>query len=171
MFFKNYTPKETVKSLVINAIVAAAYVVLTLLNPAFSYNMIQFRVAEMLVLLCFFRPDTIIGLTIGCLIANVGSPMPSDVIFGTLATFVSCVIMIYLPRLALATLMPVIINGLVVGAQLYFTVDIPFLVGAGWVALGELVVLSVGYLLFMVLMRNKRFMLVIGASRHLEVKW
>ena len=172
-FFKKYTQKEAVKSLVINAIIAAAYVVLTLLNSSFSYGAIQFRISEMLVLICFFRPDTIIGLTLGCLLANCSpaSIFPYDIFFGTMGTLISCIIMVYMPRLFPAALAPVIINGLVVGAELYFVLGLDFWSSVGWVALGEFAVLMVGYAVFMVLMRNKRFLDVIGTTRHREVKW
>ena len=175
MFFKKYTPKEAVKSLVINAVIASAYVVLTVLNFNFSYGAIQFRISEMLVLICFFRPDTIIGLTIGCLLANANAaanPMfMYDMLFGTLGTFISCLFMIYMPRLLLAAIMPIVVNAFVVGAELYFVLQQPFWFSVAMVGLGQLVVIAVGYVVFLFLMRNKKFMDIIGATRHREVKW
>ena len=60
----------TVRMIAENSIIAALYVVLTLLVPALSFGPIQCRFSEALVLLCFWRPDITIGLTIGCLISN-----------------------------------------------------------------------------------------------------
>jgi uncharacterized membrane protein len=54
-----------------NGIVAAIYFVLCIALSFISYGEIQFRVAELLVLLCFWRPDFIIGVTIGCFLANM----------------------------------------------------------------------------------------------------
>ncbi|HPN60864.1 MAG TPA: QueT transporter family protein, partial [Bacilli bacterium] len=69
------------------ALVASIYVVLTIWNP-FSYTEIQFRISEVLVLLCFYRKDYIYALTIACIIANFFSPLGIiDVVLGSLATF------------------------------------------------------------------------------------
>ena len=61
-----------INTLVRLSIVAALYVLLTIINP-FSYNAIQFRISEFLVLLCFFRKDYSIALILGCFIANLFS--------------------------------------------------------------------------------------------------
>ena len=71
------------------AIVAALYVVLTLLANALglaSYA-IQVRFSEALTILPFFTPAAIPGLFIGCIISNLlcGSIL-WDIIFGSLAT-------------------------------------------------------------------------------------
>ena len=58
-----------IKDIVRLAIVAAMYVLFTVVNP-FSYNAIQFRISEILMLLCFFRKDYTIALIIGCFISN-----------------------------------------------------------------------------------------------------
>ena len=54
------------------AIVAAIYVVLTITPPlnAISYGAYQFRISEMMNFLAFYNPKYIIGVTIGCMIAN-----------------------------------------------------------------------------------------------------
>ena len=46
----------TIRRITKLAAVAALYVVFTIINP-FSYDMVQFRVSEVLVLLCFYRRD------------------------------------------------------------------------------------------------------------------
>lgn len=70
------------------AVVAAAYVALTVVFAPFSFEAIQVRVSEALTILPMFTATAIPGLTVGCLFANIigGAPLP-DVIFGTLATF------------------------------------------------------------------------------------
>ncbi|MEG0320128.1 MAG: QueT transporter family protein, partial [Niameybacter sp.] len=78
------------KRLVTVALVAALYAVLTVALAPISYGNLQFRVSELMVLLAFFDPFYIGGLTLGCFIANLLGPNGiMDVIFGTLATFVS----------------------------------------------------------------------------------
>ncbi|HOF43397.1 MAG TPA: QueT transporter family protein, partial [Bacilli bacterium] len=49
------------KVIVRNALIASLYVVLTVINP-FSFESIQFRISEILILLVFFRKDYFLGL-------------------------------------------------------------------------------------------------------------
>jgi len=171
MALKSISTREATRSVVVNALIAALYVTLTLLNEPLSFGQFQFRIAEMLVLICFFKPDAIFGVTLGCFIANIYSPLPLDLLFGTMATLISSLLMLIAPRLAIAALFPIVVNAFVVGAELYFVFGSPFWVNVGWVGLGELAVIAAGYVLFIILMRNKKFMHIIGATRRLDVKW
>lgn len=65
--------KWTVLDLVQIALVAAIYVVLTITPPlnAISYGAYQFRIAEMMNFLAFYNRKYIVGVTIGCMIANL----------------------------------------------------------------------------------------------------
>lgn len=82
--------KFTMRDFVRVAIVAALYVVLTITPPlnAISYGAYQFRVSEMLVFLAFYNRKYIIGLTAGCMIANLYSFGLIDVFVGGSQTFV-----------------------------------------------------------------------------------
>ena len=76
------------------AIIAALYVVLTLLSAmlGLASNPIQIRISEALCVLPFFSAAAIPGVTIGCLIANViTSGNILDIVFGTLATLIGAV--------------------------------------------------------------------------------
>lgn len=53
------------------AMIAAIYVVLTVVFAAFSFGEVQVRLAEALTILPFFTPAAIPGLFIGCLIGNI----------------------------------------------------------------------------------------------------
>jgi len=160
--------KITIRQITDNALVAAVYVAVTTLTASFSFLNIQFRIAEILVLLCFFRKDFVFGIVIGTLLANIQSPLGFyDVLFGTLASLISCLAIGFSKHLFIATLYPVIINGLVVGAELYFVLDYPFWINAGLVALGEFVVVSiVGFTLFTLLRRNRHFLEEIKATQN-----
>ena len=71
------------------AMIAAIYVVLTMLISAFhlASGAIQFRISEALTVLPAFTPAAIPGLFIGCLVSNfISGGLPMDVIFGSLAT-------------------------------------------------------------------------------------
>ncbi len=161
-----------------NAIVAAVYFVLTSFTAPISYNAFQMRIAEALGLLCFWRPDFAIGMSIGCLLSNIYSFSPWDMLLGTLATLISCLLISYASKwLWMAIIYPVIINGLVVGAELTWIFMSPvgtmkdFVVQGGWVALGELGAMALGYLLWMIICRLKIFDKVFKPIRHQQVKF
>ncbi len=87
--------KLNTRFLVITAIVAAVYVAVTFAFYFLSYQAIQFRISEVMVLLAFIDPLYIPGLTLGCFIANLLGPFGLvDAVFGGFATLVS-VSMIY----------------------------------------------------------------------------
>ena len=73
------------------AMIAALYVVLTLIANAFGLasGSIQVRFSEALTVLPFFTPAAIPGLYVGCLLGNIasGCALP-DIIFGPLATLI-----------------------------------------------------------------------------------
>lgn len=137
---KNTESLFSVKSLTLSSIIAAIYVVLTLINP-FSFGPIQCRVSEAMTILPILFPQSIAGLFVGCLIANIfGSASLLDIIFGSIATLVAAILTYQLRKNKwLAILPPIIINGVVVGLVLHFTVNIPLLETILFVALGEAV--------------------------------
>lgn len=162
-----------IKKIAENSIIAAIYFVLTVAIPVFQYGDIQFRVAEFLVLLCFWRPDFVFGVTLGCFFANFASPMGMvDVFMGTGATLISSLMVAYLsPRLLAATIYPIVANGFVVGFELSWILGLPFWPSVGTVAAGEAAVIFISYFLWMSLSHNKGFMRAINPQRHLEVHW
>lgn len=143
---------KTVKRLVRTAIIAALYVVLTLALAPISYGAVQFRVSEIIVLLAFFDPFYIVAITLGCFIANILGPNGiADVIFGTLATFIS----VYATSLTgkfiksnrfsliIASLWPTIFNGVIVGFMLNYLYQLPLILSICEVAIGEFVVVTI----------------------------
>lgn len=163
---------QTLKSIVYNAFIAALYVVLTLLSYPLSFGQIQFRFAEILVLLCFFRKDYAIGLTVGCAVANLFSTLGLiDVLFGTLATLTACLIIMWCKHLIIAVFIPVITNGFIIAFELYKVMELSYWASALWVALGELVVLTVGYIFFMILKKRKRFFEAIRSTQNIDFKF
>lgn len=86
--------KKQVLFLTQAGVIAALYVVLTLLANAFGLAnyAIQVRFSEALTILPFFTPAAIPGITIGCLISNIvtGCALP-DIVFGTLASLIGAV--------------------------------------------------------------------------------
>lgn len=74
------------------AMIAAIYVVLTIVFIPISFSEIQVRIAEALTILPLFTPAAIPGLFVGCLLGNIlgGAPLP-DIIFGSLATLIGAI--------------------------------------------------------------------------------
>ena len=84
--------KRNIRLVTQAAVIAAAYVVLTLPFAQFAFGMIQFRLAEALTVLAALTPAAIPGLTIGCLLTNTLYPSGLgmiDIIFGSLATLIA----------------------------------------------------------------------------------
>ena len=101
------------------AMVAALYAALTLGLAPLSYGAVQVRVSEFMTLLAFYDKGLIPGLTLGCLISNVGSPFGiTDMLIGTSATFLGLYFMLFCRSAFLASLMPVFSNGLLIGVEL-----------------------------------------------------
>ncbi len=134
--------KSKIRYISHSAVIAAIYVVLTLVSGLFGLanGAIQIRFSEALTILPIFTPAAIPGLFVGCMLANLltGALIP-DVIFGGIATLIGA-FFTYLLRQKpiLATLPPIISNTVIIpiilslvycfdGSLLYFT----FTVGIG----------------------------------------
>lgn len=157
--------QNVTKKLVRTALVAAIYATLTLILAPISYGAVQFRISEMLMLLAFINPLYITGLTLGCLIANIlGGLGLLDIVFGTLATFLSALAMYQTSKiiknrnvsLVVASLWPTIFNALIVGWVVSISANLPLLITMLQVGFGELVVITVvGVPVFKLLKKTK----------------
>lgn len=129
------------KKLVTAAVIASVYAVLTMAIAPFSYGLMQIRISEALTVLPMFTPAAIPGLFIGCLIANIISPMGViDMVLGSLATLVAAYGSYKLKNHKwLVPLPPIIVNGIVIGMLLYYVygVDVSLWACMLWVAGGE----------------------------------
>lgn len=143
------------------AMIAAIYVVLTLVFQAISFSEIQVRIAEALTILPAFTPAAIPGLFIGCIIGNIfgGSILP-DIIFGSLATLIgSC--FTYLLRKQnkyLAPLPPIISNTVIVPLVLKYAYgfNLPIAFMMLTVGIGEVISCGVlGMILYSSLEKHK----------------
>ncbi len=159
------------KTIAYNGILASLYIALTLITYPISFLGIQIRIAEILILLCFFNKSYILGLTLGCLVANMFSSIGVvDVLFGGIATLISCLLISYCKKLIVAISIPVLINGGLIGLELYLFLKEPFLISFLTVMIGELIAMIVGYLLFFFLRKNKYFYNLIDAKRNIDFK-
>lgn len=148
---------KKIQFIVSQAIVASLYVVLTVIVGPFSYMAIQLRISEILILLCFYKKDYFIGLTLGCFIANLFSPMILyDITLGLLATVLSLIAIIKSKNLYIAIIFPILFNGLIVGLELTLAYELPYLVSCLEVALGEAIAMVLGLMIFKVLEKNEK---------------
>ena len=108
----------TTRDLTLAAVLAAVYAALTVLLPIPQFGPVQCRLAEALTVLPFFFPAATPGLVVGCFIANLFSPYPLDILCGTLATLLACLLTQRMPSRWLAPLPPVLCNALIVGAEI-----------------------------------------------------
>lgn len=157
--------KENItKKLVKAALVAAIYAALTIVLAPISYGPVQFRLSEVLVLLAFIDPFYIVGLTIGCLLANIlGGLGIMDIVFGTLATFLSVSAISLTAKyikskklsLIIASLWPTIFNGVIIGWMLNYVLGVPLVLTMLQVGIGEFVVVTVVGVPVFKLIQNK----------------
>ena len=126
------------------AVIAAVYVVLTVLFAPISFGPMQVRIAEMLMILPMFTPAAVPGLFIGCIIANMlGGAIALDVIFGSLATLIGAWGGYLLRRNRwLVPIPPIISNALIVPFVLkygYGFTEIPLPLMMVYIAIGEII--------------------------------
>ncbi len=122
---------------------------LTFFVPAISYGPLQFRVGEALTLLPIIFPEATIGVTLGCLLANVFSPYAwYDMVFGTLATLLGAVGTYLIGRLLkdkklwvkclVGGIPPVLFNAVILPLIWYLTgTDVAYFVNLGMIALTQ----------------------------------
>ena len=156
--------KNKVQFITHTALIAAAYAALTYFFAFMSYGQVQFRISEILVLFAFIEPKYGLGLVLGCILANLTSPLGViDIIVGSFATLIAVLFIIQVKKvfgynkksLALASFGPVISNAIFVGLELTYLFQTPFILNALYVAIGEFVVVTVvGTAVVNALMKN-----------------
>ncbi len=146
--------KNKIRNIAISAIIAACYVVLTLLSAVFglSGGGIQVRLSEALTILPVFTPYAIPGLFIGCIISNILTGCAIwDIIFGSLTTLLAAVLTYTLRKYNIFCILPqIILNSIVIPLILVYVYSTS---GALWyfmltVFIGQFISCGVlGYLL------------------------
>lgn len=137
------------KRLVRAAMVAAIYVVLCLVLAPFSYGAVQVRLAEMLCLLPVFGAEYIVAVTLGCFLANLLGSTLVDVVFGTAATLVACLITYAVRKVRVgglaipAAVPPIVSNAVIVGA-LELTFFLPGVTGTAALAAWNALTVGIG---------------------------
>lgn len=130
--------ESKVLSIVLSAVIASLYVVLTIFAASFDLasGAIQVRLSEAFTIFPFFTPVGIYGVTLGCFISNIVTGANIfDIIFGTFATLIGSIGTWYLGVLFrktkkiqfkfLAPLPPIVANTLIIPYVLVHTYGLP----------------------------------------------
>ena len=142
---QNTRSRQKIRFLCQGAIIAALYVVLTFVARLLGLDsgVIQLRFSEALCLLPILFPPAIVGVTLGCFLANLLSgAVILDVIFGPIATLIGALGTYLLRRHKyLATLPPILSNAIIIPFVLAYgygaSDSIPFMMLT--VGLGEFI--------------------------------
>ena len=129
------------------AMIAAIYVVLTVVGASLAFGEVQIRFAEALTILPVFTPAAVPGLFIGCLIGNIlGGAILPDIIFGSIATLIGAFFTWKLrnQNKYLAPLPPIISNIIIVPFVLKYGYQVPLPIPFMMLTVGIGEVLSAG---------------------------
>ncbi len=147
-------------------VIAALYIILTLIAYPISFGPIQFRISEGLTLLPLFFVESIPALFVGCLISNIISSYGIfDIIFGSLTTLVAAVltwlvgkhIKEHSLRVIIGGIFPVLLNAFIIPLIIVFTsVEEAYWISVATIGGGEaLSVYIFGTILYVIIDKHK----------------
>lgn len=138
---------------------AAAYAVLTMIIAPIGFGAIQCRISDVLLFFCSKNKNLIGGCTIGCIIANMLSPLGViDMIVGGTVNILIGITMYKIKGAIIKVPICSAIAGLIIGAELTLISGTPFIFTVITVAIGEGVALSIGGILYKI-MEDKQIQL------------
>lgn len=109
--------RKNIRFLTKASIIAAIYVVLTLISALFGLasSAVQIRISEALCILPIYSTAAIPGVAIGCFISNIicGGTI-YDIVFGTIATFVGAVGAYLVRKFPYISSLPTILSNVVI---------------------------------------------------------
>ncbi len=158
-----------VKDLALASIFAALYAVLVIFLAVISFQLVQVRLADALIPLSIvFGWPAVVGVTIGCVVSNVVSPMPSviiDVTLGSIANLTASLLAWKVGRLErgesllnefLGCSAATIVITFIVGTYLAIITEMELWVWWLGIGLGSVVSINVlGYMLIQVMKKLK----------------
>ncbi|RLG63942.1 hypothetical protein DRO02_05570 [archaeon] len=150
------------RELTITLAFTVVYAVLTVALAPISYGIVQVRVSDALIpLSIIFGFPAVIGVTIGCALANIISPVPGlvfiDIIFGSIANFAASYAAYRLRKNEkLACIVATLIVTFIVGTYLPILFSFPIYIGWATIFIGSAISIGMlGYVLVQVLKRMK----------------
>ena len=144
------------------SIVAALYVVLTLVSKPLTIGFVEIRFSEVLCVLPYFMPSTIWGLFVGCLISNIFSGSLVDIVLGSLATLIGAYLTSKIKNKWICPLPTVLSNTLIIPVVIMvysntWKISAYFLAAAGVFASEVASVYILGLILLITLEKRKIF--------------
>ena len=142
-----------VKFMATSAIIAALYIVVTLIFSAISFGQVQFRIAEIFNHLVAFNPRYFIGVVLGVLISNAlfSTIGVMDIIFGVGHSMITLGLLILICKFVKNIWARLIINSFlftatmfIIAIELNIVLDFPFWITWLYCGIGEFIVLSLG---------------------------
>ena len=142
-----------VKFMATSAIIAALYIVVTLIFSAVSFGQVQFRIAEIFNHLVAFNPRYFVGVVLGVLISNAlfSTIGVMDIIFGVGHSMITLGLLILICKFVKNIWARLIINSFlftatmfIIAIELNIVLDFPFWITWLYCAVGEFIVLAVG---------------------------
>ncbi len=154
---------RNIRRLTVAAMIAAVYLVLTMLFYITSFQPMQSRLAEALTVLPYFTPVAIPGLFVGCILANIlGGNGIWDVVIGSLSSLLAAYLTYKLTynkpkRKWLAPLPAIVINAVSVGIMLSVLNKLPLFATILSVGLGQILACYVlGFPLLLLIERTRK---------------
>lgn len=140
-----------------SGIIAAIYVVLTLIMGNLSFLSIQYRLSEAMTILPMVMAEAIPGLAVGCFIANIiGGYGFVDIVFGSLVTLLAAYLTSKIKNKYVAILPPILLNAFIVSIWVSKMSNTPYWFNVGTIGFGEFVTAGIcGILLLDVYERIK----------------
>lgn len=109
-----------IRTLAVNALIAALYFVVTAFVAPFGFTMIQFRLSEAFNHLIVYNKRYFFGIVLGVFLANlIFSPTKVDIVFGVGHTAISLLITMYIARFVKNKLALMAINTAVFSFNMY----------------------------------------------------
>ncbi len=140
------------------AMIATIYLVLNILFSSISYGPVQVRIAEALTVLPFLDVSAVLGLFLGCFLANILGPVGMvDIIGGSLCTLIAAFLTSRVKNPKLAPLPPVLINAFGVSIYLHLIFDLPYWATVLYIGIGQTIACYLlGYPFLLFLLKNKK---------------
>lgn len=154
------------KKMVINALVAALYIVVTLLIKPLAFGQVQFRISEMFNHLVVFNKKYFYGVVGGVFIANLlfSDLGPIDLVFGVAHSVVALSLTMVATKYVQSIPAKMVINmisfalcSFIVAWELVIAFNAPFWASYFFVALGEIVVMGLAIPLMMYVNKSVQF--------------
>lgn len=137
-----------VRNLALNAVLAALYVALTVINPI-GTGAIQLRVSEILCVIPFFNRKYIPGILLGLAIANAFSSLGLiDVAVGLIIGIIAYSISYFVKNVWINAVQYSLLSGIFVGLALNYVLGIPFWFSLFTVGISTLVMTLIGTFIF-----------------------